>query len=225
MTPLEIAVPALAAVGFPAWAAFHPRSQLFGSTICRVEKGCALTFDDGPNPRVTPRLLSLLHQYNVRATFFLLGKYVRQYPALAAEIAAANHQIANHTFSHSSLVFFGRRQILDEINRCEDAIFQATGRRSVAIRPPFGFRGPQFGAAVRAAGFGRIVMWSVSGRDWKPQPAARMIGRLRKVGPGDIVLLHDGDHHVPEANREHMIQALELWLPRWIDSGLEFNLV
>jgi len=152
----------------------------------------------------------------------VLGKYVDQCPALAAEIVAANHAIGNHTYNHPSLLFFTRRQIIEELNRCEDAVFRATGRHSSCVRPPFGFRGPQFHSAAREIGLSEVVMWSVSGHDWESQPAARVSRRISKVQSGDIVLLHDGDHRLPNADRSHMIQALEYWLPRWKDSGLQF---
>src|SRR5262245_48073323 len=97
-----IVVPGLACSGLAAWGALDPRSQLFGVTLRHVERGLALTFDDGPNPEVTPRLLSLLEKYEVPATFFVLGKYVDQNRRLTQEIAA-RHQIGNHTYGHHSL--------------------------------------------------------------------------------------------------------------------------
>src|SRR5207249_3149685 len=133
-------------------------------------------------------------KYRVPATFFVLGKYIREYPQLAKEICAAKHAIGNHTYGHPSLLFLSRRQIRDELSRCEAAVVAATGQRTDAVRPPFGFRGPQFQLAVREMGFSKVVMWSVSGRDWKPQPVARVSRRLGKVRNGDVVLLHDGDH-------------------------------
>jgi len=222
MNPLEIVIPATAALGLSAWGAFHPRSQLFGATVCSAGKACALTFDDGPNPRATPQLLALLEKHRVPATFFVLGKYVEQYPGLTAEIVAANHAIGNHTYGHPSLIFFTRRQIMEELSRCEDAVFAATGRYSGIVRPPFGFRGPQFHSAAREIGLSKVVMWSVSARDWNPQPASRVGHRIGKVKPGDIVLLHDGDHRTANADRSHLLKALEYWLPRWQDAGLEF---
>jgi peptidoglycan-N-acetylglucosamine deacetylase len=138
----KIIVPAVSASGLAAWGALHPASQLFGATLRRLERGCALTFDDGPNPEVTPRVLSLLERHEVPATFFVLGKYVRHHPGLTREIAARNHRIGNHTDAHPSLLFMRPRQIRDELNRCEDAIVSTTGRRSNYVRPPFGFRGP-----------------------------------------------------------------------------------
>src|SRR5215468_4921260 len=122
MNPLEIVIPVLAAVGVPAWAGLHPRSQLFGPAIFKLENGCALTFDDGPNPRVTLKLLALLEKHHVPATFFVLGKYVEEYPALTQEIAGAKHTIGNHTYGHSSLLFFSQQQIINELKRCEEAV-------------------------------------------------------------------------------------------------------
>src|SRR5262245_16280327 len=223
MTPWTLIAPVVAAAGVSAWGTFHPRSQLFGPVIRTAGDTCALTFDDGPNPAVTPRLLSLLDKHQVPATFFLLGKYVQAHPALAAEIAGRHHSIGNHTFSHESLVFHSPRHIIEELQRCEDAILEATGKKTVAVRPPFGFRGPQFRSAARAAGFSRIVMWSVNGHDWTPQPADRMRRRLEKVRRGDIVLLHDGDHRASNADRSHMLEALDYWLPRWKDTGFTFT--
>ena len=222
MNALEIIIPALAATGMPAWAALHPRSQLFGATLFNVGDGCALTFDDGPNPLVTPKLLSLLEKHRVPATFFVLGKYVEQYPELTAEIAAANHTIGNHTFAHPSLLFFSQQQIISELSRCETAVSAATGRRTNLVRPPFGFRGPQFRSAAQELGLSKTIMWSISGHDWNQQPAARVIRRIQKVKPGDIVLLHDGDHRVGNVDRSHMLEALVHWLPRWLDAGLKF---
>ncbi len=183
-------------------------------------RACALTFDDGPNPRVTPQLLTLLEKHNVPATFFVIGKYVEQHRGLTAEIAAAGHSIGNHTYGHPNLLFFPRRRILHELNRCNDAVCEATDCQTSSVRPPFGFRGPQFYPAARDVGLSKIVMWSVT--DWSPRPAARVSDRIRKVKPGDIVLLHDGHHRVADINRSDMLKALADWLPRWRDSGLEF---
>jgi peptidoglycan-N-acetylglucosamine deacetylase len=164
----------------------------------------------------------LLDKYQAPATFFLLGKYVRAYPALAEEIAARSHVIGNHSYDHASLVFFSRSRIIDDLKRCDDAIFHATGKRTTVVRPPFGFRGPQFRSAARAAGLAKIIMWSINGRDWKPQPSSHVSRRLAGAQPGDIILLHDGDHRTSNADRSHTLAALEFWLPRWKDAGLAF---
>jgi peptidoglycan/xylan/chitin deacetylase (PgdA/CDA1 family) len=223
VTAFDILAPAIAVGGTAAWGAFHPRSQLFGPVIRSAGDACALTFDDGPNPRVTPRLLALLEKYRVPATFFVLGKYASEHHGIMAEIAARNHLIGNHTYTHPSLVFFSRRRIVEELKRCDDAVIRATGKTTVCVRPPFGFRGPQFFGAARAAGFSQIVMWSVNGHDWNPQAASSTRRRLEKVGSGDIVLLHDGDHRTSNPDRAHMLDALEFWIPRWKDAGIRFT--
>ena len=135
MNPLEIVIPTVAALGIPAWGAFHPGSQLFGATVRSAGEACALTFDDGPNPSVTPKLLALLEKHRVPATFFVLGKYVEQHPALTGEIVA-NHTIGNHTYGHPSLLFFSKRQIMNELRRCEDAVLGATGQAMSIVRSP-----------------------------------------------------------------------------------------
>lgn len=210
--------------GTLSWAAVAPSSQLFGPTIRRTGDAStiALTFDDGPNPAATPALLALLERYNAKATFFLIGRNVRAFPALAKEIAARGHVIGNHTETHPRLAFLPPLRIADELSRCDDAIEIATGKKPRWMRPPFGFRGPQLGGVVRKHGSAGVVMWSVWARDWKPQPPEPVIQRLRRVGGGDIVLLHDGDHRVLEGDRRHTVAALEHWLPRWKDAGIRF---
>src|SRR5262249_52463893 len=156
-------------------------------------------------------------KHDIRATFFVLGKYVQQDPGLTAEIAARNHVIGNHTFAHPNTLFMGRQSILDELNRCEETIVKATGRRSQCVRPPFGHRGPQFFSAARALGLSKLVMWSVSAHDWKPQPWERVRNRVGEAHRGDIILFHDGDHRTAKADRNHTLRALEFLLPRWKD--------
>lgn len=228
MNLVSIAVLAAGAAGAGgaagAWGAVHPKSQLFGRTLCRTGDAStlALTFDDGPNPAVTPRLLELLARHEARATFFLVGRYVRACPGLAAEIAARGHAVGNHTETHPNLIWLSPQRIREELVRCNEAIAEATGREACWMRPPFGYRGPQLSGAVRRAACAGVAMWSAGGRDWRPQPAARVIRRLRLARGGDIVLLHDGDYRALGADRRHTIEALEYWLPRWKDAGLRF---
>lgn len=207
-----------------AWGAVHPRSQLFGHTVCSTGDAStvALTFDDGPNPAATPALLGLLDAHGVRATFFLIGSHVRAFPALAREIAARGHAIGNHTETHPSLIFLPRAKLRAELERCHEAIIQAVDCEVRWMRPPFGFRGPQLDAVVRQLGYSGVAMWSKWAWDWKPQPAERVIHRLRRVIGGDIVLLHDGDHRLLEGDRRHTVAALAHWLPRWKGAGKRF---
>ncbi len=206
------------------WGAFHPASQLFGRTVRRtgLPSALALTFDDGPNPAVTPRLLDLLDQYKAHATFFLIGKYVRACPELAREIAARGHSLGNHTDRHPRLLWLSPKSALDELMRCQDSIEQAAGRRPTLMRPPYGERGPQLRGALRRAGLEQVVMWSAAAHDWKRQPFPRLLKRLEALRGGEIVLLHDGDPKTLRGDRDHVVAALEYWLPRWRDAGFKF---
>jgi len=215
---------AFATAGALAWSAFAPSSQVFGPTIRRTgdDATLALTFDDGPNPLVTPKLLDLMYRYDAKASFFLIGGHVRKALAIAKEIKSRGHSIGNHTETHPSLVFLPPRRVQEELDRCDDAIASATGEKPAIMRPPFGFRSPLLDGIIRKRGMKGVVMWSAKAWDWKPQPVERVIHRLRRVRGGDIVLLHDGDHRKSEGERMHVVAALEYWLPRWKDAGLRF---
>ena len=214
----------IAAAGAAAWSTMAPSSQIFGPTIRKTQdpSAIALTFDDGPNPAVTPALLEVLEQNSVHATFFVLGTRVRAFPGLAVEIISRGHTIANHTETHPRLTFLPATRVRDELLRCREAIASATTRDTQWMRPPFGFRGPNLNAVVREIGFAGVVMWSRWAWDWKPQPAGPVIRRLRRVQGGDIVLLHDGDYRRPYGDRQHTVTAMEYWLPRWRDAGMRF---
>ena len=242
VSPWSIVLPAAAgiAAGVAAWGAVHPTSQILGAALCRTpgRMQIALTFDDGPNPAVTPRLLALLERRNVRATFFLVGQFARACPELVREIAARGHTIGNHTETHPNLALSSARRIEDELARCQKSVagalgLDANGQGAAGLprwmRPPFGFRRPQVWSAARRVGLRGVAMWSLTAYDWKPQPPARLIARLARVAErrasrsgGEIVLLHDGDFRGLGADRSHVLAALEHWLPRWQDGGFEF---
>jgi peptidoglycan-N-acetylglucosamine deacetylase len=213
-----------AAAGIYAWGAAVPSSELFGRTVRYTGDVArmALTFDDGPNPVATPRLLDLLARHEAKATFFVIGRHVRAVPELAKEIAARGHAIGNHTESHPSLALLSGARISEELDRCDEAIRQNVGMTPRWMRPPYGFRTPLLNGIVTRRGNAGVAMWSAAAKDWKPQAVQPVIQRLRHARGGDIVLLHDGDHRVLRGDRGHVVQALEYWLPRWKDSGIGF---
>ena len=242
MNPWLVAAPAVAAgfAGLTAYGAVHPRSQLFGHSLFHTShrRQLAITFDDGPNPALTPKLLDLLDRHNAKATFFLVGKYVRESPALAKEIAARGHLLGNHTETHPNLFFCGPAETHAELLRCTEAIQQASWLEPRWFRPPFGFRSPWLGEIVQQHGM-TTVMWTLLPGDWRVKPADWLIERMKPVAThaqnlslkpipgqpaakGDVLCLHDGDYARPNADRTRTLAALQYWLPRWRDLGLEF---
>ena len=242
MTPWLIAGPAVAAgfAGLTAYGAVHPRSQLFGHSLFQTShrRQLAITFDDGPNPAITPKLLDLLDRHNAKATFFLVGKYVRESPALVKEIAARGHLLGNHTETHPNLFFCGPKETRTELLRCSEAIQQAAWLEPRWFRPPFGLRSPWLGEIVQQQRM-TTVMWTLIPGDWRVKPPDWLIGRMKPIAAhaqnlslkaipgqaaakGDVLCLHDGDYARPNADRAHTLAALEFWLPRWRDLGLEF---
>jgi peptidoglycan-N-acetylglucosamine deacetylase len=230
LLPAIVSSGAAAAAGMAAWGAVAPSSELFGPTLRHTasSRQIALTFDDGPNPAVTPRLLELFDRYSVHATFFLIGKFARACPELVKEISARGHLVGNHSDTHANLIFRSRAGIREELSRCQDAISAALhAEPPLWMRPPYGYRSPMLRGEIRRAGMRGVVMWSKICWDWKPQPPERLIERLSRVArpnlpQGDIVVLHDGDHRALDGDRHHVVAALEHWLPRWRDAGLEF---
>lgn len=154
-------------------------------------KYVALTFDDGPNLEVTPRILKTLKAHDVHATFFMLGSQAEKYPSLAKEVAEAGHEIGNHTDHHQDLTKIGRNQMVQEFQSSSQKIEDATGQIPSILRPPYGAINHE---VVEVAGdYGSsLVLWSVDSLDWKNKNAAA-INRVvqRESAPGSIILLHD----------------------------------
>jgi peptidoglycan-N-acetylglucosamine deacetylase len=237
--PGLLATPVTVAAALTVYGAVNPRSELFGPTVHRTNspRKLAITFDDGPNPKITPELLKLLGRYHVRGTFFLIGRFARECPELAREIAARGHAIGNHTETHANLFWCRPPQIHGEIARCNEALGAIMGAAPKWFRPPWGMRNPWVIPGAGAAGQ-RTVMWSQLPGDWRGKPAEWLIERMEPVAEhaqradagsgkttiagGDILCLHDGDYRFLNGDRSATLSALEHWLPRWRDAGLEF---
>ncbi len=156
------------AAGGCAYAAMWPASQLFGPTLIAPPRPgeLALTFDDGPNPVWTPRLLDLLASHDVRATFFLVGSRAQALPALVHQIVAAGHLIGNHSWSHPNLALSSACRIDEELSRTNQILAQIAGAPLHHFRPPYGARRPEVLRAARRLGM-IPVLWNAMTSDWK----------------------------------------------------------
>jgi peptidoglycan/xylan/chitin deacetylase (PgdA/CDA1 family) len=197
-----------------------PTGQWFGRAFCALPRGSkqvALTFDDGPNDPHTLKLLDVLSSHNVQATFFLIGKYVRERPDIVAEISRRGHIIGNHTFSHPQLIFEPPARVREELTRCRAAIEDAVGAHGNLFRPPWGGRWPGMFRVVRELGLDP-VMWSITGYDWNA-PSADFIQRkiFPKIGGGDVILLHDGGHRFFGSDRSNTVLAVDRLLACYKD--------
>lgn len=195
-------------VAFGVYASFRIGSDVYLKVRCRGRgdrKTIALTFDDGPDERMTPRVLDVLARHGIRATFFLVGERAERYPGIVRRIVAEGHTIGNHTTTHSGLFPLRRSaRMAAELERTRRILRTLTGRCVRLFRPPFGVTNPNMARAVCAGGY-ETVGWSVRSFDTvaripRRKVLSRMVGRLH---PGAVVLLHD---RCEEADR--LLEAL-----------------
>ena len=161
-------------------------------SVSTTEKRIALTFDDGPNPRHTPRLLDLLAKKGIPATFFLVGRRVKRFPELAARMAGDGHEVGNHGFAHIPILFLPPAAIVREILKTEQLIVTATGQKPVYFRPPMGWCSRRGIQTVHTLGY-RPVLGSIHPRDSSRPGIDTIVDHtLSRVCPGSIIILHDG---------------------------------
>ena len=184
------------ALGVAGYAAFSTDSCLFGAVVARsptAVNSVALTFDDGPDPTVTPRILDALAAAGAHATFFLVGERAEAAPDLVKRIAASGHQIGNHSARHSWLPLHSRATIESDLAQTQASLTRIAGIAPTVFRPPYGCRDPRVLECAEQLSL-TTVLWSVTPRDWQEPPAATIAERvLADVRSGDVVLLHDGD--------------------------------
>lgn len=197
------------------------------------EKVLAITFDDGPNPKSFEQILELLDQNDAKATFFMLGQQICNYPEAAQAIFRAGHAIGNHTFSHPHLPRQERWQVWNELRNCEKEIQKITGVQTKFFRPPYGEQSPLTYIIARLLGY-QVVHWSVDAQDWQGDSPELIIQRIKEsLAPGAILLVHDGlilgpgeseNGREPEIvkSRTPTIEALTLLLPQLKAQGYRF---
>jgi peptidoglycan/xylan/chitin deacetylase (PgdA/CDA1 family) len=194
LTPLSAGLAWLLSSAVLSIGVFFPRTQIYARWHARVRSdSVALTFDDGPHPQNTRRVLALLAEHGQRATFFVIGWKVDSYPDVVREMVEQGHAVGVHSYAHPWLYAFLRpSQVLADIRRCQQAVQRAAGITPTLFRPPLGYVSPFTAEGARRAGV-TFVGWSLRMLDGLAgrRPEAILEGLERHVRPGDIVLLHD----------------------------------
>ncbi|HTV09398.1 MAG TPA: polysaccharide deacetylase family protein [Candidatus Aquilonibacter sp.] len=232
---LGLAITAASAAGVAvggtlAYAGLAPQSQLFGQTLIAGTdpNELALTYDDGPNESATMHLLDVLARHNTRATFFMIGRFVRERPELARAVHSAGHIVGNHTMTHPWLAWQTDRVIREELNGCNQALEDALGASVQYLRPPHGARRPAMFRVAHEIGL-KVVQWNVMGHDWAPIGADGVLRKLerglaavRDKGKGANILLHDGFDRRMGADRSATVEVTDRLLQQRKAQGNRF---
>ncbi|MBB4824207.1 peptidoglycan/xylan/chitin deacetylase (PgdA/CDA1 family) [Sporosarcina luteola] len=165
-----------------------PEEQKTSNAEKTTSKRIALTFDDGPEPKVTPQILEILKRHNAKATFFMLGSRVEYYPDVAASVQQAGHELGNHTWNHPNLVKLQSARVMIEIQKTSNIIEQVTGQKATAFRPPYG----AVNQRIRGLSDMPIVLWDVDTLDWQHHDPQKILEKVKQQAKdGSIILMHD----------------------------------
>ena len=191
--------------------AFRMRAGVFLSSICSlksINENILLTFDDGPDPEITPQILDTLRELNAKAIFFCIGKKVKKYPELVLRIANEGHIVANHTYNHSDFLgFYSTKRIKGEIEDTERSIMDVTKRSYKLFRPPFGVTNPNIARAIEALDY-KVIGWNVRSFDTVSKNRLGVLNRIMKnLKSGDIILFHDTVSITPSILKDFMLLA------------------
>jgi len=201
----------------------NPRGAFLGKVLWKGDRrGVGLTFDDGPHPLHTPRVLEILDRFQAKATFFVIGRHLQEHGALVAAASKAGHVIGNHTYHHfRTMNFFPSERIREEIMACQNEVEKWAGYKPRFYRQPTGFRNPKIFGILKELQIS-MVGWQVRAFDTQrqnPKVLARRI--LQKVQPGGVILLHDGSDSASNEDRTATLQALPEILAGLKDRGME----
>lgn len=184
----------------------------------KTKRLIALTFDDGPDRKNTPRILDILKKYNVKATFFVIGKQVQKFPDAAKRIVAEGHDVGNHTYNHVILSKKSKLMVMEEVYKADKEITRTMGVKTYLLRPPFGIVTPEVREAVYDLKY-NIILWNSDADDWKVPPVTRIINyEINHADNGGIILLHSGEGQKLDAT----IKALPIVIDILRKKGYQF---
>jgi len=209
-------------------AVLSPRGRMLGPNLVRLPASAArrnevsLTFDDGPDPEVTPRVLDLLDGLQAKASFFCVGEKVAAYPDIVREVARRGHSVENHSYRHAhAFAFFGPGRLRSEVEETQALIAGITGHAPAFFRAPAGFRSPLLDPVLALHGV-RYVSWTRRGFDTMDTDAAAVLRRLiRRLAAGDVLLLHDGACRRTLRGEPVVLAVLPALLERLAAAGLK----
>ncbi|MDP2941316.1 MAG: polysaccharide deacetylase family protein [Candidatus Omnitrophota bacterium] len=216
-------------LGIGAFTAFFDQAVIVRrGTIYRIggtEKLVALTFDDGPSAEWTPKILDALARANIKATFFMIGEHIEQYPEVARRVAGEGHDIGNHTYDHHVLVYYTMEELEQELSKNELLIKEVTGGVSNRyFRPPKAWLTPGEKKKLKELGY-RIILWTLNSKDWVSFDYRYTVKYLtRKAKPGDIILFHDGGAVFSSegGDRSATVKVIPLLAERLKEKGYRF---
>ncbi|MDD5595282.1 MAG: polysaccharide deacetylase family protein [Candidatus Omnitrophica bacterium] len=196
-------------------------------TVYRVpesQKLVAITFDDGPSPVWTPKILDALQRAGVKATFFMIGEHVLKYPEIAKRVVKEGHEIGNHSFDHHVLLYYTMEELEQEVNSGEDAIRKVTGVTTHYFRPPKAWLTAAEKKKLKEMGY-EVILWSLNSKDWVTFDDKYIIRYLvRHVRPGDIILFHDsgGVFNTEGGSRHETVLTIPKLVEKLQDRGYKF---
>ncbi|MCF0062253.1 polysaccharide deacetylase family protein [Dyadobacter chenwenxiniae] len=208
---------ALAYLAVTAYGSFNIQANYFLKSTSRGKrKSIALTFDDGPDPETTPRILDMLREKNVKATFFVIGKRAEKHPELLLRIDEEGHIVGNHSYSHHYLIaFFSTEKLKNDLDRCSGIIAGILGKTPKFFRPPFGVTNPRYARVLRNLKLDSVG-WSLRSLDTKARNKYEIINRvISAVNAKDIILLHD--------NRKVTADSLEDLIEHCLQKGIKIE--
>ena len=181
------------------------------------EMKIALTFDDGPHPRYTPKILEILKKYNIKATFFTVGINAYYYPDTLKKVISDGHEIGNHTYTHPKVSKIEKGRLKKEIEDCEEILYELGEYKTNLFRPPEGMIDGDILNIINNLDYD-VILWDIDTRDWAHTPAKEIADKvIKNISSGDIILMHDYiGYNSPTCD------ALELFIPELIKKGYKF---